>query len=100
MEIGGTDIIVPFSCDICKITLIIAKHWPDYVMEQDGLLDYFFYKNLGAYNSWENEDPTISEHEHYNEMIYVLIRATQTTLVVDELVNDVKSIVDKIHDLK
>jgi len=103
MEIGGIDIIVPFACNINDIISVVAKYWPNYVLE-DCEEDYFLYKSQEAKDAWDYDYPVDNYDypvdEYCNEMIYVLFGVNQTTLVIESLEGDVKAIVEEIHGQK
>jgi len=88
MEIGGDDItfddIQPDT--IVKTIQAIKRFWPDHIIENDGEIEYFIYKDLDAYDSWEKFGATT---ENENSMIYVIVLGSSATFVVGNRESDI-----------
>jgi hypothetical protein len=80
MEIGGADIIIDGPRqDNQKVVSVVRGFWPDLVVEECDGTDIFIYKDQKAKDNW---DEGIGEDVDA-DMIYVLPRENQTTVVID-----------------
>lgn len=79
MEIGGSDMIIKGkSLTKEKIVEVIRTFWKDLVVEHDNEFDFFVYKNQAAKDAWD------LDCGEQNDLIYVLPRKNELTLVIDD----------------
>jgi dTDP-D-glucose 4,6-dehydratase len=84
MEIGGIDLT--FTCKrgfeaYASIMFAATKVWPNCVSENDEDKDFFIYKDGNSLTKWNR----IEQEEDAADMIHVLPRETQITIVIGKM---------------